>query len=171
MKTTTLLLFAVTILTISTKVFSNDAVPQGKPGNHGSSKKMTCPIEIIPSVGFGSIQVGRNIEEIKSLGMDIKEVEGTNSYKVTRQYNLGTDNKGNIIYVEAEIGELPNCIYFEKQQIRRKSSAKQLAKIFRGCGKEEMLFGGNVIKCDGIYITTGGSGGRQKTPSLKVLKL
>ena len=43
---------------------------------YGFAKNVNCPIEIKPGIGFGLIEVGRHIDEIKSLGMDVGSVAG-----------------------------------------------------------------------------------------------
>jgi hypothetical protein len=146
-----------------------EIVAQAKPGVYGSSKNVNCPIEIKPGKGIGAIELGRNIKEIEGFGMDIKSVQGSKTILVIGRYSVNLTEQGNVMLVEMELDDAPNCLIYNKQKIRKNMSSKQLAKIFKSCKAEESRDGGNLIECDGISIGTGGWGGRQKTPQLKIL--
>jgi hypothetical protein len=163
------LLFTISIFVFTFYSFAYESVQQAKPGEFGSSKNVICPIEIIPGKGIGSIELGRNIKEIERLGMDIKSVQGSNTNLVIGRYSVGLTEHGNVMLVEMELGDVPNCLIYNKKKIRKDLSSKQLAKIFKGCNAEESRKGGNLIECEGISIGTGGWGGKQKTPQLKIL--
>ena len=156
-------------LLIASTGFCFEDVLQAKPGEHGSSKNIKCPIEVVPGQSLGPIELGRHRAEIEGLGLEMKTVQGSKQTMIVGRYHVGFDDAGKVHLVEAEIGDLPNCLTFGAKKIRKKMSAAQLAKVFKNCKPEEMRKGGNLIECEGIYISTGGWGGHQKTPALKIL--
>lgn len=169
MRTSPSVFLMVFLFSLSSPAFSYEDAPQAKPGVYGSSKNIKCPIRIKPGLGIGPLEVGRPLKEVEGVGMDLKTVQRSTTHMIAGRFSIGINEHGNVRYVEAEIGDLPDCIYYEKHKIKKSASAKQLATLFPGCGKEESLVGGNSIKCDGISITTGGWGGKQRTPALKIL--
>jgi hypothetical protein len=149
--------------------FSKGDALQAKPSAYGTSKNVHCPIEIKPGIGIGPLELGQSLNEVESLGMDMKTVQGSKDLLIVGRYSIGLNDQRKLRFIEAEIGDLPNCIYFGKHKIKKTSSGKQLAKLFLGCGKEASLEGGKSIQCDGVVISTDGWGGQQKTPALKIL--
>lgn len=161
--------FSIILLAIySIAVFSYESVPQARPGIYGTLKNVECPIVVVPGKRIGSIELGQNIKEIENLGMEIKSVNGSSSLLIVGRYSVSLTPQGYIRLIEAEIGDLPNCLRYENQNLKKVITSKQLSHLFKGCKKEEVLFGGNSTKCEGISIGTGGWGGTQKTPSLKI---
>ena len=158
------------VLLLSGTAFPYSDAPQAKPGVYGTLKNVKCPIEVKPGVGIGPLEIGESLNEVEKIGMDLKTVQGTKTFMIVGKYMIGVNDQDNLRLVEAEMGDLPNCIYFKKIKINKKSSDQQLASIFTGCRRDtQVKIGGSSIDCDGISITTGGWGGRQKTPILKIL--
>ncbi len=150
-------------------LMSYEDVPQARPGIYGSLKNLKCPIQILPGHAFGPIELDRNLKELEDLGMPIKNVQNSKNFFIVGEFSIGLDDQSKIISIEAEIGDLPNCLVFKKLKLNKKMSVIKLSKIFDGCGKSETLIGGNIIKCKGLTINTGGWGGQQKTPSLRII--
>ena len=96
-----------------------DFVSQSKPGVYGTSKNMKCPVEIIPGRSIGPIELGRNIKEIENLGMDIKSVQGSRSILVVGRYSVSLNDQDNVMLVELEIADAPNCLTYNKQKIKK----------------------------------------------------
>jgi|GEM_PF-2692428 len=158
------------VLLLSGTSFSYSDAPQAKPGVYGTLKSVKCPIVVKPGVGIGPLKLGESLNEIEKLGMDLKTVQGTKTFMIVGKYTVGVNEQDRLTLIEAELGDLPNCIYFGKRKINKMSSDQQLAKIFAKCGNDNQIkVGGSSIECDGISITTGGWGGQQKTPILKIL--
>lgn len=162
------------ILLILCLLFLNHAlayedVIQSKPGVYGTSKNVNCPIEIIPGKSIGLIELGRNIKEIENLGMDIKSVQKSEDTLIVGRFSVGLNDKFNVMRVELEMADAPNCLIFNKQKIKKTLSSKKLSKIFKNCKPEDVRFGGNIVECEGVSISTGGWGGTQKSPQIKIL--
>ena len=163
-----LYIFITLIIPVITVASNFQDVPQNRPGIYGSSKNVSCPIKILPGIGLGPFEIGHDLKEVENLGMEIKTVQGSKSSLVIGRYSIGLDYQNKIMVIEAEIGDLPNCLIFDKRKVSNSTTKKKLAKIFKNCKKEENREGGNLIECKGISIGTGGWGGQQKTPTLKI---
>lgn len=157
------------ILFLPILCFSYEDALQGRPSIYGSSKNVKCPIEVVPGRGIGPMEVGRHLKEFVDLKMMMKSVQGSKTHMIIGRYSVQFSEQGILNYVEAEIGDLPDCVYFGKTKITKKMSSAQIAKILPNCKKQEMRYGGNIIECEGISIGSGGWGGNQKTPQLKVM--
>lgn len=157
------------ILFLPVFCFSYEDVLQGRPSIYGSSKNVNCPIEVVPGKGIGPLEVGRHLKEFEDLKMTMKSVQGSKTHMIIGRYSVQFSEQGILKYVEAEIGDLPDCVYFGRTKITKKMSSAQIAEILPNCKKLEIRYGGNIIECEGISIGSGGWGGTQKTPSLRVM--
>jgi hypothetical protein len=142
-------------------------VEQARPSLHGSRKGITCPIKLVPNLSFGDIKLGMTLKELDALGMEIKQVLNSAGWYVVGLFSVRLE-QGKVVLIEAELADLPGCVEFESKRIPKKAPLKDLRQIFKNCSQEENLIGGNVTRCDGITIVTGGWGGKQKSPSLRV---
>lgn len=152
---------------LSTLANAYEKVPQGRPGTYGSSRGITCPIEIIPGKSIGSIKLGQSKKELEALKMTIKSVEASDLLIVGRNL-VHLDKKGLVVTVEAELGDLPSCLHVGDKELTKKMHPFELSRVFKKCQKTSVREGGNIIECDGIDIISGGWGGQQKTPLLRV---
>jgi hypothetical protein len=151
--------------------WSYEDAPQGKPGEYGSSKNVACPIIVRPGIGIGPIELRQDLKQIESTGLELKTVQGSTAHMIAGRYVIQFDEYGKLHYVQAEVGDLPDCVYYGNLKINKSASVRDLMKVFPGCIMPTGLpsTGGTSIKCNGIYIGFGGWGGQQKTPTLKVL--
>lgn len=144
------------------------SVAQLRPSLFGSIMGMTCPIEVVPGKSLGMIPIGATRDSLKVLKYVMKNVKGMPDAMIVGMYSVYFDKKGRVNAVEAELGNLPTCVEMNKKRIKNHEHTENLVKFFTGCGAETKMEGGNVIACKGIQIRTGGWGGQQKTPALRI---
>lgn len=131
-------------------------------------KDSSCPIQIEPGQSFGPLKLGMSREEVAKLGLIQKEGQTTRINQTVGFYTVQYDGQDKVVDIGAELINLPDCFFFRKRKINLTSSTKELSKIFKGCSKEEVRLGGNHIHCEALWIQTGGWGGKQKSPNLRV---
>lgn len=127
-----------------------------------------CPIQIQPGKSFGHLKLGMTRDEVSKLGLVQKTTETTRLNQIIGLYTVQFDDQDKIVDIGAELEKLPDCLFFGKKKIRLTSTSKELSKIFKNCKKEEVRLGGTHIHCEALWIQTGGWGGKQKTPNLRV---
>jgi hypothetical protein len=133
-----------------------------------SDKDPSCPIQVEPGQSFGPLKLGMSRDEVAKLGLTQKEAQTSRINQVIGLYTVQFDGEDKVIDIGAELEKLPNCLYYGKRKIKPTATAKELAKIFKNCKKEEVRMGGNHTHCQALWIQTGGWGGKQKTPNLRV---
>jgi hypothetical protein len=162
------------------RAFALDTVSALDPAEFGSSKGLKCPIAIVPGQSFGALRLGQEAEALKKMGLVVRPVEGASQAAVVGRFavifeaprigNVPLASLGTVKSIEGELGQLPACVTYKGKRIPKSSSVEKLARIFKNCKKGESAVGGNITECDGVLITSGGFGGRQKTPGLRVLQ-
>ena len=136
-----------------------------------ATKDNNCPIQIEPGQSFGQLKLGMGREEVAKLGLIQKEGQTTKINQTVGSYTVQYDGQDKVIDIGAELENLPDCLYYGKKKIKMTSSTKELSKIFKNCKNEEVRLGGNHIHCEALWIQSGGWGGKQKTPNLRVHSL
>lgn len=144
-----------------------ETAPQQRPSLFGSKQGMKCPIVVVPKISLGPLQIGMRMDQVETLGMQVKAITATAF--IVGKYSITINSERVISQIEMELGDAPNCLYYRNKSISKASSTQQLAKIFESCEPERQHFGGTIIVCKGILIGSGGWGGLQKTPLLRIV--
>jgi hypothetical protein len=79
---------------------------------------------------------------------------------------LRMDPDGTVTEIEAP---LPACVVAGRRIVESRRDPRVFAAALGTCGPMAVNEGGNVIRCDGLLVLSGGDGGRQP-PTLRVLK-
>lgn len=142
-------------------------VDQARPSLYGSTRGVTCPVKVVPGKSIGQVQLGASMDELRKSGLEIKKVRGAGELYVVGPYSVRLEG-GKVQRLEAELGDLPDCIVYGQKKLAKTADLSALKRIFSACRDEEPGEGGNLTLCEGLGISTGGWGGQQKTPALRL---
>ena len=152
----------------SSLTYSYESVDHGRPAINGSSKNVNCPIQIVPGKSLGPLFLGQTTKQIEALKMDIKSVLRSESFLIVGRYSVALSDKNTVVMIEADLGALPDCVFYGKKKISKTMTPKEISLNFINCKKEIAIIGGNTTICDGVAIAVGGWAGLQKTPSINI---
>ena len=120
----------------------------------------TCPIKIEQGKSFGPLKIGMSRQEVEALGFAHKPSDTKLINQNVGVYTLHYNQQNQVIDILANLSELPDCVYVGKKKVPKNGSHKDYSKIFSRCGKEDIRKGGNLTKCEYIWIMIGGWGGK-----------
>jgi len=135
-----------------------DIVPAAKPSVYGSSEGLKCPIEVRLDQSIGPIHLGMTLEELKKTGLIMKQVrteDPSYGWYVVGEFSVRALPKQRVTIIEAQLDDLPDCVFFGKQKINRAAGFDELQKVFAACGSLDVRIGGTSSQCRGISVGTG----------------
>lgn len=158
----------ICLVTLSQSTFGYENVPQARPDLYGSSENLNCPMQVIPNRAIGPIELGRSLDEIKSLGMKIKTVQGSKTDLVVGRFSVVLNDSNKVIKVAALTADLPDCLSYQGKKLNKRMNSKQLAHVFAHCEEEAPGYEGVTFQCNGITIESGSKAAHLKSPELKI---
>lgn len=117
-----------------------------------------CPIQLVQGKSFGDLELGMTRDQVEALGYKHAPSETKLINQDVGLYTLQYNQQGQVIDISAELKKLPDCVYSGKKKVSKSASAKELSKIFTRCGPEDIRKGGNLTKCESVWILYGAWG-------------
>ena len=155
-------------LSFGTTCWGMEEVDQLRPETFGSAKNIRCPIQIVPGKSFGDLKIGMSREEVAKLKMVQKNLVGSKIHQIVGMYSVQYSEQNKVIDIGADIKDLPDCLNFGETKIKQTALHGELEKLFKSCRDRGFAAGGATTECQGIWIQSGGWGGKQKSPTLRV---
>lgn len=147
-----------------------EEIDQARPSLYGSKKNVPCPVVVTPGQAIGLMQLGRKFQELREPGMVVKKVRQLSNVYVMGPYVASFNDEMKLVGISAELFDLPACVKYQDKTLDARQTMKQLRALFPGCDKTETRLGGNLTKCQGINLTEGGWGGKQKSVELSIYR-